>query len=518
LLQARIDLSRSKLMAAPSLSDLTAAAAQTVEPSFTAARTPKFGGVDPLGLRQINFDMMDQVLSGVNNVARHVRPFVLVAWAWRRAKHVAEKHGLTDILDDDLRDFVDRIEVIYAWSQFLRNPNADLPGRQVLSAIVRADRWSFGGEAWRKRRRDRRYSTAFTAPITYGPALKALGWVAPHEKYPDVLEPSTLVAPALDAFESLISDRLDHPAFSQFGPVEVSSEDVAAWAEAWALDEVTEPEQRVAAELLLGTNAPVARRNGCALMLAATAHGSTLDLNNIRSTMAGAPSNFYPSPELQETVDAWRRLQVRQLFRLSLEAWFHWIVTELDGSPRSSEQLVESFVSRVDRPPLSTARDWLSSATSGKSGPTSYIDQIAAALNDAALAELPSRIIDGLAFCLSEAPESGQLYERPDRLPLFRARREFDAMGEMPPKVFVRHVIEGWILAQHVYWAVGRGLADARSRGKTILRLKVVLEEGGWTLTPGVTRGSPPVPTPDRLHTVLSLASECGLTSAGHLP
>jgi len=78
---------------------------------------------------------------------------------------------------------------------------------------------------------------------------------------------------------------------------------------------------------------------------------------------------------------------------------------------------------------------------------------------------------------------------------------------------FIRHVLEYWVLAQHVYWSVGRGLADARARGKTLLRLKIVLEEGGWTLAPGVSRGSLPVPTPDRLETALGLATECGLVA-----
>jgi hypothetical protein len=79
------------------------------------------------------------------------------------------------------------------------------------------------------------------------------------------------------------------------------------------------------------------------------------------------------------------------------------------------------------------------------------------------------------------------------------------------PGDFVKHILESWIFAQHVYWSVGRGLADARARGKTILRLKVVLEDGGWALAPGVSRGSLPVPTADRLRTALSLAHECGL-------
>lgn len=69
-------------------------------------------------------------------------------------------------------------------------------------------------------------------------------------------------------------------------------------------------------------------------------------------------------------------------------------------------------------------------------------------------------------------------------------------------------------MAQHAYWAVGRGLSDARSRGKQILRLKIVMDEGGWTLTPGTTKqGNPPEPTPDRLETAISLLKECGKLS-----
>ena len=86
-----------------------------------------------------------------------------------------------------------------------------------------------------------------------------------------------------------------------------------------------------------------------------------------------------------------------------------------------------------------------------------------------------------------------------------------EAWATAPTKSFMRHVLELWVLAQHVYWSVGRGLADARARGKSILRLKVVLEEAGWTLVPGATRGAPPRPTPDRLQSALSLAAESEL-------
>ena len=98
-----------------------------------------------------------------------------------------------------------------------------------------------------------------------------------------------------------------------------------------------------------------------------------------------------------------------------------------------------------------------------------------------------------------------------NRLPLFRARYEAAARQEGSVAEFVQHVLESWVLAQHAYWSVGRGLADARAGGKTLLRLRVVLDEEGWSLTRGADRGSAPSPTPDRLQTMISLMTECRL-------
>ena len=45
-------------MAQLSLADLTTAAGTSAEPTFVVAAIPKLGGVDPLGLRQTNFDFL----------------------------------------------------------------------------------------------------------------------------------------------------------------------------------------------------------------------------------------------------------------------------------------------------------------------------------------------------------------------------------------------------------------------------------------------------------------------------
>jgi hypothetical protein len=127
------------------------------------------------------------------------------------------------------------------------------------------------------------------------------------------------------------------------------------------------------------------------------------------------------------------------------------------------------------------------------------------------LSTLPAVLRDVLAAILREATNSS-LLERDDRLPVSRASREAKNYDTSKVEDFLAHVIDSWVFGQHVYWSLGRGLADARARDKTILRLKVFMEENGWTLAPGVAASSTNAPsaTPDRLATALSLLRESG--------
>ena len=492
------------------LAELAAASAAAQELRFTTPGRTKLGGVDPLGLRQINFDLRDEVLPGLNNVARHIRPFVVVTWAWRRALQQAQALGEMTIRQGDLQDFVDRIEVLYALSQFLRDESTDLPGSQYLAPWLKDAQLKFEGAKWQQRRKKRRYSTALSAPINYGPGLKMLGWVMPHPEYPGVMIPNPTAAPALDALETQIAAALGHEAFNEFGSVTVATDDARQWGDLWALDEVTDVEAKVMAELLIGTAAPVSRQLGGKLMLAAAHHLGTTATGRVRAAMTGPPSEFEPPDQLLDVRNKWRLLQVRQLFRLSLEAFFFWAMRELDGLKRSIDSLVNEFLDRVPRPlGVVNAGAWIRSLTSPLDGPTELMNRIEQALDDPGVGDLPHSIARGLAFSLTE--DTPDLKQQPERLPLWRAQEEATARSVSPVRDFVRHVLESWVLAQHTYWSVGRGLADARVRGRMLLRLRVILDEGGWTVTPGSRVGVPPRPTADRLQTALSLARECGL-------
>jgi hypothetical protein len=514
ILRAHHHLPGQILMAHATITELTETAASATDPFFIPPLSIGIGGIDPLGLRQINFDLMDRVLPGLNNVARHVRPFVVATWAWHRAAAIARQQGRKDVKEDEILDFVDRVDVVYVGSQFLRDPNADLPGRRVLEPLIRAKKWSFDGPAWRARRKVRRLSTALMAPINYGPALKTMGWILQHQHYRNVFLPSAAAVPALAAFEQAISDFKDSPALSRFGPMEVSATDVASWAEAWALEKPSEAERNVMREMFLGATAPIARRKGCALMLeAARAMAApNLEVEQTRAAMSGRPSNFVPTSELAETQAAWRVAQVRQLFRLALEALLYWASLQLRDGAKTTNHLVSNFINDyVAGGARSATINWLDPPPIARNGPTELQERIVGALRDSVHMNLPQAIVDGLKLCLAEVQDHSDAFERSDRLPLARARRDAEAWAAGSTKDFLRNVLETWVFAQHVYWSVGRGLADARARGKTILRLKIVLEESGWTLTPGVDAASNPLPAGDRLRTALTIASECGL-------
>lgn len=465
------------------------------------------GGVDPLGLRQLNFDLMDEILPGLNNVANRVKPFLLMAWAWRQARRLVAREG-GSVPDDELRDFVDRIEAVYAWSQFLTDPDAGIPGRQALAELLAPGtvEYEFGGAAWVRRRDLRRSSTGLISPLNYGPGLRSMGWLQP-------VGPSGIFRPdegsevALDAFEAAMGEAASHPAFNQLGPVVVRRDEAQKWGNLWSLAHLQAVEREAGLGYLLGPTANATRRRGLAFIKEVAASVDSHDVDLVRRLMADA-TEASSSDEYPDVRRKWRRLQTRQLFRLCLEGWFYWMTTVLAGSaPMSTISLASRFIAETDAPDRPTA-SWFMLAA--HTNPVPLIGQLEETLHGDSDMTIPQSIVEGLRCCLREAEEDPMPTKGLDRLPLRKAASDFARWKDFGPEELVGQITERWILAQHAYWCVGRGLADARGSGKTILRLRIVMEEGGWTLTPGTKLSTPPVPTADRLATALSLLRECG--------
>ncbi len=489
-----------------SLAELADAAIVSHEPSLTSTYIPKFGTINPLGLSQTNFDLMDQVFPGLNNVAMHIRPFTLVTWAWKRAAACAARFGAETVSSERLQDFVDRLEVVYVWSQLLRPLRVELPGRDVLGPLVAGSEYTFGGAEWQRRREVRKDSTAVSAAINYGPALRALGWLRPHPKYRGIFTPERVADAAIKAFEKVIEPYLGHPVFSRFGEVSVATAEVQQWSEAWALERPTPEERSTMMETLRGESANHYRRNGVQLAVTAVQHlNGTTDPDAVRQAMCGSPTSFVATASLEPVFRTWRTLQWRQVFRLALEAFLHWLLLKLAGEPMTSGALVSAFL--ISAGTSETARSWLSEVRDSQLGPTVWLQRLQASLASAGReSELPSEIRGALAASIHEGAESHGP-EQDDRLPIARAAKEALAFSEDSPAAFLTRVLESWVIGQHTRSSVMRGIGDARAGRRMILRLRIALDEGGWTRTPG-SPNRPPEATADRLETVLSLLHE----------
>jgi hypothetical protein len=494
-------------MAMPlTLEELLANAASTSRPRLVEKSNVRLGGVDPLGLRQINFGLMDQVLPDLNNVAQHVRPYVLMAWAWRRVRVIVNAGKRRGATDDEMRDFVDRIEAIYAWSQFLVDRRADLPGGQAMRELLEVGRYRFGGSAWEVRRDMRRYSTGLISPLNYGPSLRTMGWLIPVDGAAGVFQPPDDLDPVLDAFEARFAAELGHDAFNKFGSVTVARDDAERWGPLWALEKPLKGERGAAYVRLGGKLADKRRQAGVDLIRAAYRDLDDADatIPDIRARMADLPALW--SMEVPRAAADWRAVQVRQVFRLALEAMFFWMVGTLRGAPKRSGAVAQAFLAELDEAPPTNASEWLL-VGEVDDNPTEHLNALVAALRRRS--GLPGTIAAALRHALREAPNTMREFERRDRLPLARAREEAGQWEQRSPRDFLIKLIEVWIVAQHTYWCVARGLADARSGGKTILRMRIVMEENGWTLTPETGGSNPPEATPDRLETAVSLLWEC---------
>jgi hypothetical protein len=477
-------------------------------PWLVEGTVPSVGGVDPLGLRQINFDLMDRVFPGLNNVARHIRPFTIVAWAWRRTRNLAVERELALPLSTH-EDFVARIEVAFVWSLILSEDGAaardiDLPGKQRVSDYMAGrDELSFGDDEWRSFVKSRRNSTALTAAINYGPGLRAFKILGDDILVPGLRAPYPTYDAALDAFEREFAPALDHPVFNGWDSCSITAEEAYSWQQLWDIAKLTDEERSCFRDRLVGDIAGK-RQRGFDLLRESAASVVDYDEAEFRAAMCSS------ALASEASVD-WKRVQVRQLFRLALEALLRWMQMQLD-KPISTVEIATLFLRQIGADPDQTATSFIGSLVESDAHPVSLLESLQSAL--ANKRGIESAISTALAYCLGCAETFEDESTREERLPLRIARKDYSKLADGTALDLMGHILESWVLAQNTYWSVGRGLADARAGAKTILRLRIVQEEGGWVTTRGHGGGRPPNATADRLRTAISLATEASVLAA----
>jgi hypothetical protein len=504
------------------------------------------GGVDPLGLRQVNLDLMATALPGINNVTYRIRPYAFMAWAWWRAAQTFMAGNNQVVQASRLQNLVDRWEVVFAWSHVLASNTPELPGRNVLSAsLPRAlTPYRLHGKSWDEFRDNRRSSTALMAAIQYGPSIKSLGWLIPQQGRTFV--PSDQAIPAVVAIDAIAKSALPADMLLP-SDVAITPEQARALHAAWNVAEPSEAEKQVFRRLFFDAGADPragheARRRQRSLRLIQSIlqqETAPLPEMTIRRALASgrlaSGEDLALSADLVETQRLWAALQARQLQRIALEAMLVWIEAQIDDrdGKADAEDLAAAAASDArsteDEADSSTVGIYLAAASS-RGAATGWpaacaheaatdifglMEEILSAQAER-VSSVPGLALRALAFAeamaagLREAgidnSPRGPLGGNADRLPLNGMSRRIEMLRGSSMRDLWREIILSWVLAQHIRWSVARN-------GDGTQRLRLALDEGGWVRL-RADRSGPFGPTPDRLAAALSLASDCGLIAA----
>jgi hypothetical protein len=537
-------------MTAPNLAALNKDFLERPRARVVAGLPLQPGGVDPLGMRQINLSLMSTVLPGINNVTSLIRPYVLMAWAWRQAGALAKATGRTEIPTSTLLDFVDRAETIFVWSHMLAEDPAPLPGKSILARGLPLDdgqpAFNFQGADWKALREKRRANTSFMAAVQYGPSIRTsegLGWL--HPVPGGALIPAPKVTAAIEAFHAAVSRSLPKSLnHLEGGPV--SPAEARALHSLWKSSEPTEAEKRSFRRIFYddGLEAPdesaPARRSATlsTIFAALKASKHPLSVKDIRRIIASGRLPDGRSLELPSELIRTHRLlaalQARQLQRVALESLLVWVEGEIHSQggvvdvdhlvaqawkrscevePAAKAKTVSDYLDQVDM--RGGATGWPGAA--GIPGETDIFD-LMAQLEHAQAKDrprLPGLAIRALGYVASMAlalgasgetdlPESALAGPR-DRLPLDLMVSILQRLSGVSMPFLWREIIESWVLGQHVRWSVARN-------GDGTQRLRLALDDGGWVRLRTKISG-PFRPTPDRLSTALALSAQCDLIS-----
>ncbi|AJD44183.1 hypothetical protein RGR602_PC00136 (plasmid) [Rhizobium gallicum bv. gallicum R602sp] len=508
----------------------------------------KDGGVDPLGLRQINLDLMDRAIPGINNTTVFIRPYAFMAWAWWKTNDLLSNGGKKDIDSAAAKDFVMRLEVIYAWSHMLAG-GRDLPGMAVLRSCMPMDGgapFTFKGANWETVKKKRQASTSIMDAIQYGPSIKALGYLE-QTSVIGVFRPTEQVMPAVRAIDAIVSrSAIRH--MVEPGVVTFRPEEVESLNDALPPSEPSNEERDVFRRLFepgreTGRTDFTRRNDTLALVLEAiNATPDGLTVPELRTVLAsgvlpGGRALVRAGSNDTGLLATWllmSSLQVRQLQRLALESMLVWIevMIRTNGGSASTDALVamalrqaEDFDKDLAGPTVGDLlttlaqrcedRGWPSAAATGETNFVALSNRLSLAQRGGpgSYETIPGLVLSALGYVQAmyaalkqEGADDGRLGElggRSDRFPISLQHRRLLSLTEATVETLWRELIETWVIGQHVRWSVARN-------GDGTQRLRLALGDSGW-LSVHKRLSGPFGPTPDRLLSALSLAAQCSM-------
>lgn len=509
-------------------------------PFFLPPRSGENSGVDFLGLRQANLDMMAEMIPSINNVTEYIRPFSLVSWVFWKFYDLCSASGLEEPSREDIDRFREKIEVLFSWGASLHETRGRIPGTGATPPPSTGTQLPLTFKDWKRIQS----STSLIAALWYGPASKVvtgLGFLMPipgRTGFFRTTGPGIRLAEAMDARLRQDQDLYDR-LLATLKPVTASEEDAIALWQLWSPEDVTEGEREAFASALysedeVGNTKSLLGRRSTTLALAMNhlAHcPAAATAQDVRRGMALSISQGGEPYDLPETLiearNKWLTLQMRQLQRLSMECLLSWcegriledrisetsemaerFSSDWSGSDHGLEGLetLGGMIAALDQ----KAKDiegFIESVRGGHiSNPFELMETIQKQFK-AGDPKFAHYAFEGLLICAAFADcarkDVGMLrLGRAPRVSLDSLRRRLVGLGEVSIREAFQFVLEAMIISQHFSTAVNR--FDGQNQ-----RLRLTIEETG--LEALVREPWGPTVTQDRLPTLLSLAGQSGL-------
>jgi hypothetical protein len=502
------------------------------------------GGVDFLGLRQTNLDLMAEAIPGINNVTRYIRPFSLMAWITWKYRELAVDNPPTD-QKEAFTNFRERVETLFTWSHWLHG-RRDLPGMGRFRPPIQTDgKASLGFRAW-QRQAD---NTSYFAAVQYGPASKSnsgLGILESRGARLPLVPTSEFgekLAKSLE--ERLRTNPIYNRTFSDLSEGRASESDALSLYSAWSIGDPTDAERSVFRSALSpNSNAdPISTRRKeiiDAIRTLVTTH-EQLSVQRLRSLLAARPGS--PIVDLVEA--RWAVLQLRQAQRLGFEVLFHNLeaLAIKQGAKRAEVTTdILTSISSGGIGPTNKVRigDWIEWATSRWATPQLLLAEFERELDDSPMVlalkahDLVSSDQDGdqrmatsIAFTLlliiaysvsklslgstetiNQLMSWGNGAGSRNRFSLSNWAEIVEQNHNTPVREFIDSLLFDELLSRHVFTASRR--ADGSSN-----RLRIAYDGDRWTTF--VSKPAAVSITPDRLSALVSLMIDCNLLSRSQI-
>ena len=491
-------------------------------------------GIDYLGLRQANLNLMANFLPGINNVTLRLRPYALMCWVAWAFREELKAQNMPDASESLYRRFREKVEVLFNWSHQLNNNGVGLVGNAQTSKS--------GGESQLLSFENWQRNVSWMDPVFYGPSLKdenGLGFL--HTVVPKVFQVTESGERLALAFDECINKAgLSYNQLRSLDTATGTKEQAIALYPLWNVDDPSRDERAIfraalfepdvaCQESMLGSRSASIEL----LLQILKAHSDGLSLDDLRTKMVFEGLSNTTESELQKVLlhrqGLWRVLQVRQAQRLAFEEFFGWLERQvLEGVCRHSSELVAVVQKILEKDQeCFNEEHWLEgrlielesregSAEFSWSGSDESRNLFVQMIRLAKMAkrlddEVPLLAIKMLLLC---AVLAKQLEQNPyataylaegggARISLKHWAEQVALYRHEPLKPFLSRIIETYFISQHFGVAAARYTGDAQ-------KLRLSIEEDGLTSLLKTSEDLwTPLVTADRLGAVLSLLADC---------